>query len=197
MLFRSEKELNSPVFGTALILSVGGTYVDQGKFDLGITQMEKALTLYRSRGETSGESTTLVLLSEAWRQKGALDKALFYAKSVNIPNKRDDPLRASVARRILGTIYIEQKNYEEALRVLREAVEIQDKLQNPMWKADTLKMISGIYLKQGDFRKGIDYLKMVREIYKKEGATAAALRIDREIFWLSFYGGLTQTRKER
>jgi tetratricopeptide (TPR) repeat protein len=193
------KEGDIPKLRTMTLLNIGSTYVNQGRLDEAISQAETILELDRLKSNTEDDTRALMLLSNAWHKKGAREKAITYVTlAANVYKKKKIVFLEGMTKRIIGSIYIEEHKYKDALRAFEDALKLQEKLQDPTWKAGTLQMIGGVYREQGNLHKAIDYLKMARVIYIEMGDDAVPSRreLDHKLFWLYVEEGLSRPKKE-
>jgi tetratricopeptide (TPR) repeat protein len=193
------KEGDIPKLRTMTLLNIGSTYVNQGRLDEPISQAETIIELDRLKSNTEDDTTALMLLSNAWHKKGAREKAITYVTlAANVYKKKKIVFLEGITKRIIGSIYIEEHKYEDALRAFEDALKLHEKLQDPTWKAGTLQMIGWVYREQGNLHKAIDYLKMARVIYIEMGDDAVPSRreLDHKLFWLYVEEGLSRPKKE-
>ncbi len=93
-------------------------------------------------------------------------KALKISKNQGEENEFGDMYHA------LGSIYIHDAEYDEALKYLKKGLEVRDKNDDKEGKASSLANIGNVYLKKGEIYKALDKfnqsLEILREIGKKD-----------------------------
>lgn len=102
-------------------------------------------------------------------------------KSMNYLPKKNDTLAKQLkidALNELGYIYSEVENNVAAIQHLKEALELENEIDDAYGKANTYNAIAIIYSKQKDEKKALEYYDLAKKIYleiKDYGGLAAAL----------------------
>ncbi|MFD0962669.1 tetratricopeptide repeat protein [Pseudofulvibacter geojedonensis] len=101
-------------------------------------------------------------------QYGKSLKYLYKAKEYIIEsNKKDDKLLKNYYLNNLAYIYTKTENYVKAITVLKEALSLEQEINDEYSRADIYNSFATIYAKQNENRKALEYFDLAEEIYKK------------------------------
>lgn len=155
------QEATGDIIGAAATnSSIGQVYNDQGKFSQAINQYQKALTTYRSiRKKTQQDLFEIAVILHnigfAYYNKGNVIEAKnYYFQSLKIAKEHDFFNHAAFDANKIGDIYLDQKNYDEALKLFEEGLVYakDDRSTNSL-----LLSMGELYFEKGDFKKALSY----------------------------------------
>lgn len=151
------QELTGDVIGVAATnSSIGQVYEDQGNFSKAISYYKKALTTFRSIKEKNSQilfETAVILhnIGFAYYNKGNLEEAKkYYFRSLKIAKENGFSNHLAFDANKLGDIYLDQKNYNEALKLFEEGLSYAEEDRS----ATSLLLSMGeLYLEKGLLKK--------------------------------------------
>ena len=128
-----------------IMMRIASIYVEQGK-------VNKALEIYKSILETAGKRRDVDCRYALYGIglinfiKGEFQKAIeFYEKGLQICERWENLYAKAIPLNLLGEVHIVLGNYEEALTVLEESVQLEGSLYR---KAEPLTNIADVYYHQ-------------------------------------------------
>jgi tetratricopeptide (TPR) repeat protein len=95
----------------------------------------------------------------------------------------------------IGVLLASAGRYAEAIEMLKNAVDLEERNKNLLQKALTLKFMGQTYRKLGNMREAVNSLKNARDIYAAIGDSGAkeTKEIDQEILWGSYWQRMMET----
>lgn len=155
------QELTGDVIGVAATnSSIGQVYEDQGNFSKAINYYKKALNTFRSIKEKSTQdlfemAVILHNIGFAYYNKQNLEEAKnYYFQSLKIAKENGFSNHLAFDANKLGDIYLDQKNYDEALKLFEEGL-----LNATEYRSATSLLLSmgELYLEKGLLGKSESY----------------------------------------
>jgi two-component system NarL family sensor kinase len=155
---------------------LGTVALYQEDYNLGIELYKEILKREKEIAYQYGIGRAQNQLSDLYYRKGNLQQALIYGKesldvfkNINLSNK--DALVAT-ALSVLGSIYIEKGDFEEAIQNLLGSLKIRKRLGDDNGKAITLSKLGELNIKIKEYLKAKEYLieslAIFLELEKKE-----------------------------
>src|SRR5690606_18309707 len=122
----------------------------QGDFEAALAHWERALAVFRTDGNHSGEASAMSNLSRAQLALGNSDEAVrLVEEAVELYRSLGSTLRKANARYQLGYVTAQRGELETALEEFREALAVfQDKRQR-FWEGMTYYRMAEVHLAQG------------------------------------------------
>jgi CHAT domain-containing protein/Tfp pilus assembly protein PilF len=158
--------------GMAINWSTQGViYTERGEPQQAIVAYQKALDLYRKMGDLPDECNVLISLGLAYRLLRHLDPArACFEKALKIGQEIDDQRVKSTAKGNLGLLDWEEGKSEQAIKTLREAIELGQSLDVPS-SALYWSNLGLAYLDTGQqgeaqnaFRQAIDLTRQIGDV---------------------------------
>lgn len=155
------QELTGDVLGVAATnSSIGQVYDDQGNFSKAINYYKKALITYRSiKQKTSQDLFEMAVILHnigfAYYNKGNLEEAKnYYFRSLKIAKENDFSDHLAFDANKIGDIYLDQKNYDEALKLFEEGLFYAKEDRST---TSLLLSMGELYLEKGMLEKSESY----------------------------------------
>lgn len=148
---------------SALLVSLSGTAIGQKKYDEAVEHCRKALKIDLEQMKSESKLTYIYNnQAEAFYHKGDYSKALQSAhKSLQYGEKQKDTTQIMVTCGILSETYTAQRNYTEALRFSKRAL---DNMNNPNadWsKKEVLyKNMANLYKLSGNYAQALEFANL-------------------------------------
>ncbi|MBD2202284.1 tetratricopeptide repeat protein [Calothrix sp. FACHB-1219] len=146
---------------------IGHIYARQADYRTAIDYYQQAGKLYQQAGDTAMESMTFQMIANVHKTlSGDYEKALeFLDKSLKL--QEDDKDNKAFTLWLQADIYTSQGNYQVALNLYNQALEIQRSIPNPTSEARTLVNIASVYRYLGDYKLSIETYNQALDIYKR------------------------------
>jgi len=110
---------------------IGVIYAKLGKHDLAMQQYVKAVDILESIGNKQGIGQTLTRIGFEYQRKGEMDKAEeSLVKSIAVLREVGDPQTLWPALHKLGIVYRDSNRKAEAIKNMKEAVELIERVRN-------------------------------------------------------------------
>ncbi len=110
---------------------IGVIYAKLGKHDLAMQQYVKAVDILESIGNKQGIGQTLTRIGFEYQRKGEMDKAEeSLMKSIAVLREVGDPQTLWPALHKLGIVYRDTNRKAEAIKNMKEAVELIERVRN-------------------------------------------------------------------
>lgn len=155
------QELTGDILGVAATnSSIGQVYDDQRNFSKAINYYKKALNTYRSIREKTRQdlfemAVILHNIGFAYYNKGNVEEAKnYYFRSLEIAKENDFPDHLAFDANKIGDIYLDQKKYDEALKLFEEGLRYAKEDRS---ETSLLLSIGELYLEKGMFVKSESY----------------------------------------
>ena len=146
-----------------ILLSVSG-------FSAANATFQEALEIQESIGDIKGMADTYQWIGYVLRKEGKLTEALdYYQLSLDRSSQLGEEGRTYTAATLngMGTLYLDQKNYEKALEYYQQSLELHLALNKAIGIAANYNNISQAYYFMGDYAQAKAYLEKSRAIKEK------------------------------
>ncbi|MCD2423897.1 histidine kinase [Niabella pedocola] len=170
-------EKSGAVYGrVAAITNIGWVYMELYQFDRAITELNTAKSLAETN---TGEMLPVYIpkiynnLASCYGAKGQMDSAYLYTnKGIAAALKINDYATAANGLNILGTAFMEEKKYREALEKLLQAKSLRQKVGNPFFIVSDMATLASLYNAMGNTTAGIQTSKEALDIAKARNIDA-------------------------
>jgi tetratricopeptide (TPR) repeat protein len=167
------EELGTSLFLTSQRFFAGRVELLAGEPAVAEAHFQDAIQLLEALGDRGGNlSGPLVFLAEALHARGADDRAVEAARSGLELGNRDDLENQIQGRAILAELSLASGETREAEQLAREAVELADRTDSPLFRADARRALA-VVSRSAD--AAIDALAL----YEAKGSVAGAAAIRR------------------
>lgn len=157
-------------------LLLGRVQVIRGNIDDGVRLLEETRALFRQSSEWRGEAEALHRTAYALVQGGRYDEAADAARrSLRLFQQHDDPSGSFDPLWNLAAIANGRREFAEAERLLREALDVARMGHWDRNIADALTFLGLIHLNQGAFDDAVDCITPALDIYAARGAQAGVV----------------------
>jgi len=148
-LLRVEALSNSTEGLAGVYMMLGMTYQKIGDLNRAELYAQRAVMSYKKLDDKSGESVSLLSLAELVKIRGDTDRALvLYRESLDLaPNEEGKP----TALNNIALIHIQRRELVEAVKLLREAIDISRRQSNGHVVAMCQLTLGAALREQGDF----------------------------------------------
>ncbi len=158
--------------GLAYATMIYGTYVGNGgNFTEEINYHQKAIALFADLNDDEGQAKALSNLAiSEWNLGNYPEATDACLKSVRFYEKSGDHFGAGICQMTLGNIYLDEKDYDEALKCYQTAKKINEESQkNEKFAASVLSNIGNIYNLKKEYDKAIDCYQKAMPVFEKNG----------------------------
>ncbi|KAG8960719.1 hypothetical protein FRC00_014311 [Tulasnella sp. 408] len=201
----------SPIDGTqshsaALLKSIGQMHIDHGRVQQGITDIQRALDIFRSTNDNEGVASTLCILGEAyvrieedskaketfaeaseislrfgyiWHLGRALSRLgkIYNIQVMNLYARLGTELAIANANYELGIVCLDEPNYEEAESTLSKAYTLYTSIGADLGIANAAASLGQLFfLKEDDVQSASLFLE-AQNIYYRIGETNGLARV--------------------
>jgi CHAT domain-containing protein/Tfp pilus assembly protein PilF len=152
---------------TTLCLSnIASLYSTLGDNEKSIAYYSEALKISKSLGSQSKLSVFLINLGlsyqSLYRTTGSVDYCFraieCYQEGLNSAQKANDEYLKNLYLTHIGNVYVDLKQYDDALKFLQPALEMAQKRKDSLFQPSILASIGMVYLNKENYTKAEDYL---------------------------------------
>ena len=136
----------------------GGLYLRLANFEYAEKYLTEAQNYFIETNQDSLTAKAYTNLGLLNRNKGDLDKSLYYyEKSLGIKKKQDDPYGTSTVLSGIGLIYYDQGDFDTAKEYFSRAVELGRKSKSKQALTHALNNLGLVYARNGEFDIALEY----------------------------------------
>jgi tetratricopeptide (TPR) repeat protein len=162
--------------------ALGVGYERLGQFDAASEQYGLAAALYEKLSDEEGQAKSLRNLALVQAVRGDREAAGRTLQRVKtLLEKRGDRAKLADLYSARGVVAEEQGNWTEALGFYRQALAVQQQLNQPAGIAESLNNVGFSSYSLGDFDNAMVYWQQALALYQKQDDPAKALRIEESI----------------
>jgi tetratricopeptide (TPR) repeat protein len=137
---------------------IGINLAAKSELTTAITYDQKALTICRSLGDSSGVAGNMANISLAYMQQGSYPSALEYAfKALNLYEDLGDKKNIAIISENIGTLYFEQKNYKKTSLYYSKAQKAYKELGDPKGVTRNLGNAGIVADAEGHYNEALKY----------------------------------------
>jgi ATP/maltotriose-dependent transcriptional regulator MalT/DNA-binding SARP family transcriptional activator len=137
---------------------IGNAEIDLGRFEVGVAQLERALTLYRQIGSSYDVLNLLQDLAFAFAGQGRFDRAASYlGEALPLARRLGAPAQLADVLNNLGWIHYARGRYREALKLYEEGLTAARRGNDPRSQANIAEGMATVHRDLGDYRRA-DFL---------------------------------------
>lgn len=141
-------------------------YLQEGP-ETALRVFQRALELYRSARDRSGEAITLGNIGNCYKRLGEYQRALeLLDQALTIKRLIGDRLEEGKTLSHLGLVYWEMADYPKAIKNFEQAIAIGRELGHARLEGSALNNLSLVYDELGDYPRSLDQYQRVLEIYR-------------------------------
>ena len=146
---------------------------NRGNLSLEISYHKKALQIYESISDSIGMAKEYGNIAiDEWIQGDYTPATDDCLKSIRLYEKHNDLFGIAVSKMTLGNIYLNQKNYDEALKCYKEArMENEQSKKLELFDAQLICNIANIYNVKKDYDNAIENYNAALPIFEKNNLT--------------------------
>lgn len=139
----------------------------QGDYVQAIAAAEESLALFRTIGDTRGESNALNTLAEIAYERRNFSQAMDLLDQI-LTLRREQGNKQLISQTLnnMGIIALGQGNHERALPLLEESLTLRQELNDTRGIADTLMNLGGIAFEQGNYDRASKLYEESLTIYR-------------------------------
>lgn len=165
-------ELNLQEKTAGMRLQIGSHFAAEKNYPKAITYISQALKTFQQRKDTANVVLAMINLGETYRLNGNADSAAILFKECLELNQKLDNSNVKVvkgyARGNLGMVYATQNKEEEAIELLKSAMEILGQM-NDYYSASVYQAeLAQIYIRQGKKEQGEALLRDALQTAERE-----------------------------
>jgi tetratricopeptide (TPR) repeat protein len=148
---------------------MGEILVREGEYEKAIESFEKAM-------EIQPENSTEIMgkIAEAYTQMGDYNRAL---KTIEMAMKMADKKNMGKILRIKGSVLYRKGEYDDAMKVLEEALDILGENGEDQEVGSVIRAIGNIYFARGEYDRAMDYYKRALS-WPNEGLSGKAMSLN-------------------
>ena len=149
--------------------SIGGYYSDKGEIDKAISYIKKSYELANTHENNFLKVKTLNVLAKEYYYKGDYSNSLkWYLAAIEIAEKFNYMNSISIINDNIAHLYLEQKDYEQAMIFLQRSKAINEEIGNPLFMAETLSNIASTYADMNDLENAMYNINISISTFEKE-----------------------------
>ena len=153
-------------------LQIGSHYLADKNYSKAITYISQALNTFQQRKDTANVVLAMINLGETYRLDGNSDSAaILFQKCLELNQKLNNDYIEIVkgyARGNLGMVYATQNKEEEAIELLKSAMEILGEMGDYYSTSVYQSELAQIYIRQGQKEQGEELLHEALQIAERE-----------------------------
>ena len=132
-----------------------------------LSELERALGIYRDIHDRHGEAVTLGYLGFCYRQLAEYPKALEYLqRSLAMKQELGDRLEEGKSLNFLGLTYWDMGDYPQAIDHLTRALNIAREVHNPQLEGTALNNLGLVSDEQGDYKHSLEIYQQALELHR-------------------------------
>ena len=165
------QSLTDPTILGAALGHLANVYQSMSRYDVGIETAQKALKIYEEEENLEGQVLSLTSISNSYTFKGrdGLEQGrLFAQKAIALSSRLEESTSARAALaaslRNIGLAYDYAKQFDMAIEIYQEALDLSRSIENPSQEAIILESMGNVYSRPQN--PGKDYSTAV-QIYKQ------------------------------
>jgi len=149
------KEVGDPITEANTQTDMGNTFLQLGNYAQALKQYLIALKIRQSYGKAEDIAKSMINIALVYRNLGLTQNALKYALDAKktLENLEVKPDLKIYVFRNLGNIYLDKKDYAQAIAAYQKALELSEKKGDDILLTSILKNIAQAYLDWGNIRK--------------------------------------------
>ena len=133
---------------------------EQGKYKEAIETLEKVLILTRNTGKKAEQATVLNNIGWVYQVLHSYEKSIeYFQQSAELHKSLNNDLALASSLTNLGVSYGGLKMLDSAKYYYETAYEIRKNYENPRGLSNSLSNLAGVYMRQGDSTKALEYFK--------------------------------------
>jgi CHAT domain-containing protein/Tfp pilus assembly protein PilF len=169
---------------TLCLSDIASLYSTLGDNEKSIVYYSEALKILKSLDSQSKLSALLINLSLSYqslfRTTGIADHCFraieLYKESSGLAQKSGDKNLQNLAAAHIGNVYVDLKQYDDALKFLQPALELAQKRKDSVLLTSILASIGMVYLNKENYTKAEDYLSRALTEARKAQSDALMMR---------------------
>ncbi|WP_339652434.1 tetratricopeptide repeat-containing sensor histidine kinase [uncultured Maribacter sp.] len=149
--------------------NIGGYYSDKGQIDEAISYYKKAYELACQKNNLRLKVNVLNELAKELGYKGDYALSLKrYLEAIEIAEALDYKKILSIINENIAHLYLEQKDYEQAMVFFKKAQAINKEIDNPIFMAETMSNIASTYAEMDELEYAMFNINSSIAIFEKE-----------------------------
>lgn len=142
-----------------ILIALGRIAKYSGDFDSALFYFDKALTVVKGTPEDYQMPEAINQIGTVYSGKEQENVgAIYYARALEAARKRNNLRIQSVALGNLGSVYLANKNYKDAEKVLLESIAIKKKIEDPKNLSNSYMMMMQLKNETGKFKEAHEYM---------------------------------------
>ena len=142
----------------SILTNVAISFQLEGIYDSAKVIADRVLAIHLSKDDFNAAASSLNVLANSYKRKGALEKAIdYYQKAFNLYKQSNYPTGQGIVKTNLGRVYLQIKDYPKALSTYFEAKDIYDQHGLMKGKASISRRLAEVYEDIGDFKEALTY----------------------------------------
>lgn len=145
----------------------GKKHLENKEYGPAAVALHNALIGYEEKNDETGIANASNQLGHVCLARGDFNNALnHYQRSFEICDKNNDRMSVLAVLTQKVAVYLGLKNYDEAINVCFEMLDIYHDNRDPQGTVNTLEKLAEIYLETGDKSKAADAYRTISAIHK-------------------------------
>jgi PAS domain S-box-containing protein len=158
---------------TDIMIQLAEAYFELSQLDLTAQYLFNALKLSQRHGLDQRTATVLLNLGWLYKVEGKYEEAQKYANQAQkLSEKMGDRAGVSDGHNLHGLIYVEFKNYSDAITEFEKALTLRESLEYVKGVSATQFNMAEVYEKQNQFEKALSLFKKVIATEERAGNKA-------------------------
>ncbi|MFN5514547.1 MAG: tetratricopeptide repeat protein, partial [Cyanobacteriota bacterium] len=193
-----QRRLNIRPVEADTLNTLGNIYLSLGAYDSSLDAYQKALAIHRNTGDKDGEGRTLQYIGWVYKELKNYPSALeYYQQAFVIAETNANCLYAAVSKRVIGQIYLESGDQQQAIININITSKFAEQLNTSETKlvvqAGVENLRAKVNLEQGNYAETIKLAQEARRLAQQSGVRQVEARILKHL--AEAYIGLKQPDK--
>ncbi len=163
------KNNNAVLIDNAVVLmDLGRVYKKMGNSPKALEYYYRSLELFKSLNSWKNEIRVNNNIASVYLEQKADKKALEIAsQTMELGIRYNDKNAIQNCYGIMGSAYVDMKNYPAAISYFEKAIVIEEEMNNPFYKAISMANLGKAYMESNQLNKAADYLKKAFDYFKE------------------------------
>lgn len=145
---------------------IGNLYKENGDVELSKKYIDSSYTIYKSLGDLSKVSSTLVDIGYYYMSRGEFVTAdSLFRESLDMANKASNNIQIAIANQSLADMALYLGEFKKSLSILEETRAIYSKIDNFWGLASVNLGMGNVYNHMGEFKNAIHHYSIADSLY--------------------------------
>ena len=168
--FAISNSIDDKAEASRILNNLGSIYYQQQNYLGAIEQFQQAYQLSLSLDDTYTTIRSLNNIAFNYVKAGYLDSAMHYAnRSIEYNKQKGSLYLTSFAQRVIGDVYLEREQLEDAISEYREALGLSQEINFRSFEASILHRLGNVLIQMGEYKEAKTVLETAIKVSKQHG----------------------------